>query len=67
MKTIADIKDEEWKVYLAVFKVFLMHYKELWIVNNDSFKKAIFLKYHSDPATILETHKVNNKNKKDKY
>ena len=35
----------EWKLFIGIFKTFLMTYKDFWILNNDAFKTAILKNY----------------------
>ena len=36
---------EELKLFIVIFRPFLMNFKDLWMIKNDSFKKSIFKKY----------------------
>jgi hypothetical protein len=56
MLLVCKLTKEEWKTFLTFFKVFLMHYRGLWIINNDLFKKSLIRKYHTDQLTIRQLH-----------
>lgn len=42
---ICKITMDEWKLFLAYFKVFLMHHRQYWIINNDLFKGVLLKKF----------------------
>ena len=48
------VESEELELFITVFRPFLMHFQQLWMIKNDSFKKAIIRKYHSIPTSINE-------------
>jgi hypothetical protein len=33
-----------------------MNYRDLWIINNDIFKKVLVKKYHKSNAIVIELH-----------
>lgn len=41
----SKITQPEWNKLVAVFKTFLMKYKNYWKINNEPFKKIIFARY----------------------
>lgn len=43
--SITDISQEELKLFITLFKSFLMNFKDLWMIKNDCFKKALHNKY----------------------
>lgn len=43
MLNVCKITVDEWRIFLAIFKTFIMHYKGYWIINNDMFKKVIII------------------------
>lgn len=45
---ITGITDDEWKLFVACFKVFILSFKGMWIMNNDSMKKIILEKFKMD-------------------
>ena len=47
---------EEWRTFLAFFKVFMMNYHGLWIINNDMFKRAIVNRYTGDVSAAIVLH-----------
>lgn len=46
--TITNVTESEWKLFIACFKVFILRFKGLWIMNNDSMKRAVSEKYKVD-------------------
>ena len=44
----SKINQQDWNKLLAVFKTFLMKYRDYWKINNEPFKKAIYAKYLSN-------------------
>ncbi len=45
---------EELKLFIVIFRPFLMNFKDLWMIKNDNFKKSIFKKYDFIPTQINE-------------
>ncbi len=43
--SITKMNPEELKLFIVIFRPFLMNFKDLWMIKNDSFKKSIFKKY----------------------
>ena len=43
--SITDISQEELRLFMTLFQPFLMNFKDLWMIKNDCFKKAINNKY----------------------
>ena len=54
--TLTGANEKEWNYILAIFKTFMMKYKDLWKVNNETFKKAIRAKFQEDPAYTTQLH-----------
>jgi hypothetical protein len=50
--SITKMDPEELKLFITIFRPFLMNFKELWMIKNDSFKKSIFTKYDFIPTQI---------------
>ena len=50
--SITKIDPEELKLFITVFRSFLMNFKELWMIKNDSFKKSIHKKYEFNQIKI---------------
>jgi hypothetical protein len=48
---VTKIEEEDWRLFLALFKSFMMHYSDLWIINNDLFKRAV-IKYFTKDVSI---------------
>ena len=48
--TLTGISEKDWRHVVGVFKTFLMKYKDLWKINNETFKKAIRVKYTNDDS-----------------
>jgi hypothetical protein len=46
----------EWRIFLAIFKVFILKYKDYWSMNNYSLKKQIIIKYKTDISDIRKLH-----------
>jgi hypothetical protein len=42
---ISKVSSEELKVFGVVFNSFLMRYRQLWMIKNDSFRKCLNQKY----------------------
>lgn len=51
---ITNVSDEEWKLFLGVFKVFVLNFKGLWIVNSDLLKRIVFEKFKLEPSLVSE-------------
>lgn len=49
---ITKIDGEELKIFISIFKPFIMNFNSLWMIKNDSFKQSIFQKYEFVPAQI---------------
>ncbi len=48
---------KEWKHLVAIFEPFLMKYKHLWRISEESFRQAITSRYiQNDPEYILKLH-----------
>lgn len=52
--SIIGITQEELKLFITLFRSFLMNFKELWMIKNDCFKKAINNKYEFQYALLSE-------------
>ncbi len=52
--SITKIDAEELKQFITVFRAFLMNFKDLWMIKNDSFKKSISKKYEFNQQQINE-------------
>lgn len=50
--SITKIDHEELKLFITIFRAFLMNFKELWMIKNDSFKKSIHKKYEFNMIKI---------------
>ncbi|EAS04845.2 Sm protein (macronuclear) [Tetrahymena thermophila SB210] len=50
------ITEDEWKLFLACFKVFILSYKGMWIMNNDALKKVINEKFKQDQTQLRLLH-----------
>lgn len=46
--SITKIDPEELKLFITIFRAFLMNFKDLWMIKNDSFKRSINKKYEFD-------------------
>jgi hypothetical protein len=62
IKNVTQVTDEEWKLFLVFFNSFLIHYQNLWILNNECLKKTICMyeykdieKLHEEIAKTLES------------
>lgn len=53
---LTDVNEEEWKLFLSCFKVFVLGFKGLWIFNNDSMKRVVLDKFKLEPAKVTEVH-----------
>lgn len=53
---ITKISYEEGRLFLTLFKNFLIQYKGLWILNNDMLKKVITQKYMTNSQEINKIH-----------
>jgi len=54
---LTNISQKEWRMIVAVFKTFMMNYKDLWKINNETFKKVIRIKYtQDDPGYATKLH-----------
>lgn len=47
---ITKIDSEELKIFINIFRPFIMNFNSLWMIKNDSFKQSIFQKYGMVPA-----------------
>lgn len=56
MIDVCSITMEEWKLFVIFFKMFLIKYKDYWIINNDIFKKALVTKYNTNTTAIEDLH-----------
>ncbi|CAD8176209.1 unnamed protein product [Paramecium pentaurelia] len=54
--TICQLNENDWKIFLVFFKVYLMHYKEYWIINNDIFKSIIQKRYIKENSSVPKLH-----------
>ena len=45
---------EEFKLLVTIFKPFIVSFKGLWMIKNDSFKRAILDKYECSVAQASE-------------
>lgn len=45
---VCKVTEAEWKLFVAFFKIYLMRFKEYWIINNDLFKSVLIYKYCQD-------------------
>lgn len=54
--TLTGASEKEWNYILAIFKTFMMKYKDLWKVNNETFKKAIRIKFQENPEYTVQLH-----------
>ena len=45
---ITGVTEDEWKLFVACFKIFVLSYRGMWIMNNDSMKKIINEKFKVD-------------------
>lgn len=52
--SVSKIESEELKLFITIFRSFLMNFKDLWMIKNDSFKRSINKKYSFVPTTINE-------------
>lgn len=52
--SMVRVEAEDLELFITVFRPFLMHFQELWMIKNDSFKKAIVRKYNAIPTSINE-------------
>ena len=43
--SVTNITPEELKIFITLFRTFLMNFKDLWMIKNDCFKKVINAKY----------------------
>ena len=50
------ITQEDWNKLIAVFKTFLMKYKNFWKINNEAFKKTITARYLSGHQYRVKLH-----------
>ena len=53
---ICGITIKDWKLYLSVFKSFIMNYDTIWIANNEFFKNALIRKYHQSKEALIDFH-----------
>jgi hypothetical protein len=56
MMEVCNISNEDWKLFLAFFKMFLMNHKDLWIISNEIFKSVVTKRYHKSPTQVIELH-----------
>ena len=52
--SITKIDHEELKLFITIFRAFLMNFKDLWMIKNDSFKRSINKKYEFNMTEINE-------------
>jgi hypothetical protein len=50
--SITKIDHEDLKLFITVFRAFLMNFKDLWMIKNDSFKRSINKKYQFSSGVI---------------
>lgn len=53
---VTNVSDEEWKLFISCFKVYILNFKGLWIMNNDSMKKVVIEKFNVESSFITELH-----------
>jgi hypothetical protein len=53
---MAKINQREWNLFLAIFKEFLIFYRNLFHITNSSFKKAILEKFPMTPKMTKQYH-----------
>ena len=49
---MTGVLDEEWRVFIACFKAFVLNFKGLWIMNNEIMKRVVLEKYKVDHAEL---------------
>lgn len=54
---ITGVTEIEWTLFAVVFKVFVLKYKNYWIMNNDTMKRVILKKYDVAIYPIKDLHK----------
>jgi len=47
IQQLTSITDEQWAIFVAVFKIFLLKHKEFYLINNNFLKKRLFAKLFS--------------------
>lgn len=54
---MTKITQKEWNFFLAIFGNFMMRYKEIFKITDESFRKAIYLKFiHKNQEYIVKLH-----------
>ena len=56
ISTLTGATTKEWNFILAVFKTFMMKYRDLWKINNETFKKAIRQMFQDEPGYTVQLH-----------
>ena len=50
---VSRLSIEEWRLFLGFFKIFIMNYQGLWLINNEVFKRSIISRYNIDSMANL--------------
>lgn len=54
IQSVSGISQEELNLFITLFRTFLMNFKDLWMIKNDCFKKAINNKYEFEYPKLSE-------------
>ena len=50
--SVTHMDPEELKLFIAIYRPFMMNFNDLWMIKNDTFKAAMIEKYNFSPAQM---------------